>query len=262
MNALSISCLLVTHDRVAMARQAIRSFADQTWPHRELVIVSDGPVACRRALQDDVRAIGAAAVRVVEVDAPGQALGALRNLALASAQGDVVCQWDDDDCSHPERLARQLTVMVERGARASFLADHLQWLEPDRQVAWIDWTSGGRLRGQHAMAPGTLMMFRDRRFAYPESGPHARRGEDSAFLNALYREIPTTSIEGEGDLYLYRYHGANTFPESHHRRMSGFGLPRATLIERRARLQSALACYPVPRPVEVVGPDGVAFIVD
>lgn len=252
---------MVTHDRGRLAEQAIQSFAAQRWARRELVIVTDGPAAAREALASYVRVMGIADVRFVVPADAGLPLGALRNLALASADGDVVCQWDDDDCSHPERLGRQLAVMTARGARAAFLSDHLQWIEPDRELAWIDWTTGGRVRGHRAMAPGTLMAFRDAPLRYPEDGPMARRGEDSALLNSLYREVPITALAEEGYLYLYRYHGTNTFPESHHRRMSSFGLPRATLIERRAALTAAIAHYPLPRPLVVRGPDGTAFTI-
>jgi glycosyltransferase involved in cell wall biosynthesis len=252
---------MVTHDRGRLAEQAIQSYAAQRWSRRELVIVTDGPTAARDALAGHVRTMGIGGVRFIVPAASGLPLGALRNLALSSADGDVVCQWDDDDCSHPDRLGRQLAAMTERGARASFFTDHLQWIEPDRALSWIDWTAGGRVRGHRAMAPGTLMAFRDAPLRYPEEGPLARRGEDSALLNTLYRDVPITALAHEGYMYLYRYHGTNTFPESHHRRMSGFGLPRATLIERRAALTAALAHYPLPHPVVVRGPDGPAFTV-
>jgi hypothetical protein len=32
--------------------------------------------------------------------------------------GAIICQWDDDDCYHPERLAVQLAHMLEGNARA------------------------------------------------------------------------------------------------------------------------------------------------
>ena len=45
-----ISCLMVTFDRLALAKLAIRSYAQQTYPNRELVIVTDGEETFRSAL--------------------------------------------------------------------------------------------------------------------------------------------------------------------------------------------------------------------
>ncbi|HEX6390539.1 MAG TPA: glycosyltransferase, partial [Solirubrobacteraceae bacterium] len=98
-----ISCLMVTRDRLRLAKAAIASFALQTHPNRELVIVTDGSERYRGALARYVDAIGIDGVRFVVPDEQDLPLGALRNLAVAAARGEIVCQWDDDDYSHPER---------------------------------------------------------------------------------------------------------------------------------------------------------------
>jgi glycosyltransferase involved in cell wall biosynthesis len=35
---------------------------------------------------------------------PGRTLGSLRNLDIEMAQGEYVCQWDDDDWYHAGRI--------------------------------------------------------------------------------------------------------------------------------------------------------------
>ena len=130
---------MVTHDRLSLARRAIRCFADQTYPERELVIVTDGDLRYRRALARYVDHLGLQTVRFVYPDSDRLALGQLRNIALDAAHGDVICQWDDDDCYHPERLAVQFAHMRDSNARACFLTDHLHLLE--KQIApWFGWT--------------------------------------------------------------------------------------------------------------------------
>ena len=256
-----ISCLMVTHDRLALARRAIRCFADQTYPRRELVIVTDGDLRYRRALACYVDHLALQTVRFVYPDSDQLPLGQLRNIALDAAHGDVICQWDDDDCYHPERLAVQLAHMLNSKARACCLTDHLHLLEKDRALVWVDWTVGGK-SGEGQLLPGTVMAFKDRRIRYPESGPYVNRGEDSVFLNELYRNVLVAPLSGMGHVYLYSYHGRNTFSKEHHYNLRRFSASRSKLNEKMETIRQSLAYYPVPKPITVVGSDGVAFVLN
>ncbi|HEV3050535.1 MAG TPA: glycosyltransferase [Longimicrobium sp.] len=255
-----VSCVMVTLDRLSLAKRAIRSYADQTYPDRELVVVTDGAPRFRDALERHVEAAGIEGVRFVYAE-PGEPLGALRNLSLTEARGDVVCQWDDDDCSHPHRLRVQLDDMLARGARASFMTDHLHLVADQRTLCWVDWTLGGA-QGTAQLFPGTLMMFADTRFRYPESGPYARRGEDSVLLEQIHAAVPVAHLSGAGYLYLYEYHGRNTFPREHHLNLANFRAPAAQLQAHADVLRDALSYYALPRPVSVVGREGAVFAVN
>lgn len=254
-----VSCLLVTRDRLALVKRALRSFAVQTWPERELVVVTDGTPRFVAAIERHVAGAGIANVRVVVPEGEDLPLGALRNRSLAEARGDYVCQWDDDDYSHPERIERQLAALRGQRAVACLLSDHLHLHEREHAIFWVDWTAGGRPGGIDQLAPGTLLMERGVAARYPESGPHARRGEDSVLLAALAQEGTVARLGGAGHLWLYTYHGRNTFPMEHHRHISAFGAPSAVLRARAGLLRSALAHYPIARPLIVAGPDGPAF---
>ena len=256
-----ISCLMVTHGRLAMARRAIRCYADQTYLKRELVIVSDGEFRYRRALERYVACLALDSVRFVYPEAHQLPLGHLRNISLDAADGDIICQWDDDDCYHPERLAIQLAHMLDGNARACCLTDHLQLLEADRALVWVDWTLGGR-SGEGQLLPGTVMAFKDRRFRYPEIGPYVNRGEDSVLLHDLYRNVSVVPLSGMGYIYLYTYHGGNTFSKEHHYNLRIFSASRSELNEKVETIRQAIAYYPVPRPITVLGRDGVAFVLN
>jgi len=255
-----ISCLMVTRDRVSLARRAIRSYADQAYPNRELVIVTDGTERYRASLARYASFIDAKNVRFADPGRPGQTLGALRNLSIDAAGGELICQWDDDDCSHPERLSAQAAHLRHEGALASFMTEHLQFMAGDGTLFWIDWTLGGQGRGQDFVAPGTLLMVRDPRFRYPVTGPRARRGEDSVFLQRLHAMVPVTHFTGAGHLYLYRYHGRNTFSRAHHRALGDYR--RTTIAHLQAHeteLRTAAAYYGIAGPVTVLGREGPAF---
>jgi glycosyltransferase involved in cell wall biosynthesis len=165
-----ISCLMVTRDRVSLGRRALESFARQSWPNRELVIVTDGEPRFRRTLERYVEALHLDSVKIVVPDDGDRPLGALRNMAMDHCSGEVVCQWDDDDWSHPERLRLQVEYMLHGGAGACVLSEHLQLFEDSQFLAWLDWS---RITDHPPAHPGTLMMLRESRFRYPETGPIA-----------------------------------------------------------------------------------------
>jgi hypothetical protein len=152
--------------------------------------------------------------------------------------------------------------MLRSGAGACFFTDHLQFLESERAVFWIDWTFGGQIEGEQQFFPGSVMVRRDERFRYVEEGPYARQGEDSVFLSQIYRAVPVARMAGAGHLYLYQYHGRNTFPREHHLRVTTASADTRLLHERREDIRSALAYYGIPKPVVVVGRDGPAYVLN
>jgi hypothetical protein len=242
-----ISCLMVTRGRLRLLKRALHCYVSQTYPRRELVVVCDGDARTRRAIERHLSQLGRDDVRLVWCE-PGRSLGALRNLSMASAAGEIVCQWDDDDLCHPERLARQSAPLLARGRGAALLTDQLHFFERERALFWVDWSSGGQVGGIWQLVPGTLMAYRDQPFRYPEDGPAARRGEDSAFLEQLVARDAVLPLGGLGHLYVYTYHGGNTFPFEHHRGQLSRVASPDFVRERRSALEAALAWYPLPRP--------------
>src|SRR6516164_9576755 len=258
-----ISCLMVTLDRLELAKLAILSYAGQSYSARELVIVSDGQEQFRSALTDYAESLGIAGVRLIYPGAGAWTLGALRNLSMEAARGEIICQWDDDDYSHPDRLAIQAHHMASEAAAASFFTDHLQYIEPEGFLSWIDWSIEGRNEGLMRLAPGTLMMHCDARFRYTECGPDARRGEDWMFMESLYASVRVAPLTGAGYLYLYRYHGRNTYPREHHCSLRDErARSNAALLQDADRLKEAIRHFPIARPCPVVGREGQAFVLE
>jgi glycosyltransferase involved in cell wall biosynthesis len=253
-----ISCLMVTYDRLALAKRSIDCFATQTYPNRELVVVTNGEKDYCQALRSHADHAGIE-TRFVHLEQPDLTLGRLRNISLDSAEGEIVCQWDDDDCNHPERLARQAAQMFQQNARACLMTDHLQFLQDAGIVVWVDWTLGGRERVEQLL-PGTIMMHRDERFRYPEEGQYASRGEDTMLLNELYARVPVASLIGHGYLYLYTYHGRNTFSKEHHHHLSTYSRTAGDMRNEVDRIREALSHYPIEKPVVVGGRDGPSFV--
>lgn len=253
-----VSCVMITTDRLLMAKRSVRCFAKQTYPRTELVIVSTGDRAYRRALEQHLDDHGISG-RFVTAN-PASSLGALRNLSLDAAAGDIICQWDDDDCYHPNRIFCQFEQMTQQAAQACFLTDNLHLLEHDRQLYWIDWTRGAKPEQWFRLFPPTLMMVKNDRFRYAETGPDAQLGEDLAIAAQLCREVPVAMLGGMGWLYLYIFHGGNTCSEQHHYEItSRRSISNESVETRSGEIRRALQYYPIPRPVIVCGRQGPAF---
>ena len=241
-----ISCLTVTlgtPPRLPMLARAIADYAAQTHAERELVIVTDAP--CAAAV---VRlAEGRADVRIVAVD-PGPPLGALRNVAVAAARGELLCQWDDDDRHHPERLAAQLAALG--GADACALQEVMLLDADPRELRCINWAQTPA--GVH---PGTLLVRREALPLYPE----APLGEDLTAWQALTAARPVVRLAGAAHLYAYVAHGSNSWPRAHHALLRDtLSLSRGLLLRREAALREGLAPFGWAG-IPVVGSNGPAF---
>lgn len=254
-----ISCLMVTYDRLALAKRAIRSFAAQSWANRELVIVTAGAPRFRDAIAACLADLGLDEARLIHLDEDDPPLGRLRNLSLESARGELLCQWDDDDFSHPDRLAIQAAHLENEKADACLLTDHLHHIADRNILCWVDWTDGGTASGIESMAPQTLMMRSGLGVLYPEDGPNARMGEDSVMLEALDSGGAVSALSGAGHLYLYHYHGANIFPREHHDRIASFRRPAEHLRTHAAPIREMASRSGLARPCAALGREGVAF---
>lgn len=255
-----ISCLTVTYDRLWLLKQAIDCYCVQTYANRELLIVTDGPDRYRDAIARHLRGLGRSDIRLEWIEGGPYTLGEMRNFSLDAMRGDAFCVWDDDDLYHPERVSRQLEHLSSAKAGASFFTDQLQFHYRERRLRWVDWTRGGVLRGRAELIPGTLMSWRDARFRYPESGADSRRGEDSALLEQLLAQgVRVEGLGGAGYLFVYTYHGKNTFPEEHHD--AHVSASWSFLEKRMGPLMHALESFALPMPYTIEAQNGRRVLV-
>lgn len=77
----------------------VQSFLRQSWPRKELVLVTCDPCDEMDAAGFDVNVV------------PKATLGGLRQDSLELAAGEFVATWDDDDWSHPDRLKLQIGAL-------------------------------------------------------------------------------------------------------------------------------------------------------
>jgi glycosyltransferase involved in cell wall biosynthesis len=241
-----VSALTVTREgALPRLAQSLGDLARQTHATVEAVVVHDGDATFHAAVE--LVALRAGLVATIERAEPGQALGALRNRAVALARGEVVAQWDDDDRHHPERLARQVAALVAADASFAFLTDQLHWFPAQQALYWEDWSTEtypldfvqGTLVGRRARMPSYEVL---------------RRGEDTALCHRLVAEGQRIArVRDAGWSYVYTFHGGNAFPATHHQAIAwAKHLSPARMLARERILRERLAQYDPPLPAVVV----------
>ncbi|MBR0552308.1 glycosyltransferase family A protein [Stakelama marina] len=197
-----VSCVMVTADRMGLARRSVDCFLAQTHGNRELVIVDDGSEDYAPLLE----AIPSDRLVYRKVEKrPETTLGALRNLTLELARGQVVAQWDDDDWYHPHRLSRQVAELCD-SVDVCLLRGTLMHLDAP---IWFDHPYVGTLKPG---VPGSIVHRANPTARYPET----RRGEDTVFLD----NWPADRIRviEAPELFIRAFHGSNTWEAEHFQR--------------------------------------------
>ncbi len=181
-----------------MLRRAISCFLKQTYQPRELLVLFE---ADDFATREYLATLNEPSVFGVEVPvSPKLSLGSLRNLSVKVSRGHFLAQWDDDDWHGPTRLADQIGAVLAGRKAACVLS---RWILYD-QVAHAAYLSGIRLW------EGSLVAERSAMSLYLDSW----RGEDTCVIDRIFSEGILVTLE-QPQLYVYIYHGANTWDRSH-----------------------------------------------
>jgi hypothetical protein len=116
-----VSAICLAYDlprRQVILEEAVESFARQTFPARELIIVNDTPGL---VIECDLPR-----VRVINVP-PCATLGEKYNAGIEAAHGNLICCWDDDDISLPWRMS----LSVELLGTADYFNPKAYWVDYD-----------------------------------------------------------------------------------------------------------------------------------
>ena len=196
-----VSCLMVTQgSRFALAREAGREFLRQTWPGKELVVIDDSEDS---RLERWIDSQADSDITFIRLPPKRYLLGELRNIACECARGEWIAQWDDDDHSHPDRLATQMHLALSVEADACLL-----------QRTNVAMAGGGMAMLQRRLWENSHLTRKEVMPAYANKA----RGEDtpSVIEVAARSRIVVADIP---HLYVYSMHGDNTYGSSHQRSM-------------------------------------------
>ncbi|WP_162903451.1 glycosyltransferase family 2 protein [Taibaiella koreensis] len=197
-----ISCICITRNRPDLLQQAVSCFEAQTYPHKELVLLweaGDGATAQYIASLQ----LRSGLLNTIKVTREDGSLGQLRNHAIRVANGVYICQWDDDDWYHPQRLRYQYYLLLKHRRPATLLG----------RIIIFDAIEPAAYLSCYRLWEGNLLCHKETVLRYPY--PSLSRGEDTPVVTALYREQLLYIDTAITPLYIYRFHGRNTWEYAH-----------------------------------------------
>jgi len=195
-----ISCICITKNRLELLKRAIICFEHQTYPNKELIIVYEDDITATY-LENNVVNPNIFAIKIIP--SKENKLGNLRNLAIWEARGQYICQWDDDDWYHTERLSYQYHVIKETGYKGSILT---RWLMFDNTTD-LAYISCRRLW------EGSVLC--DRETIMQKAYVNRSKGEEEPVIKYLTSGNFIKAIPDMPHLYIYNFHGSNTFNYGH-----------------------------------------------
>jgi len=175
----------------ALALCSVRSFLEQTYPNKHLIIINDGT--------ESFAEFDPVLVTEIKLERK-QILGALRNCALAHLpENSLWIQWDDDDWHHPNTIQEQYNYLIAQEADMCCMTRQVQYAFA-RNAAWP----------VYRMIEGTILA-RKKEILYPEIA----KGEDSLFFDAYREKYRVVGWNNPAHYYIRLIHGHNTWHEAH-----------------------------------------------
>lgn len=200
-----ISCICVTYNRPEMLKKAILCFEGQNYPNKELVVSYPKSDEESRSIVDNFSQHPDIQILRMERD-DKESVGNARNIAIAKSRGDYICVWDDDDWYHSSRLSFQFNSMqtTGKGFNASVLT-RLILFDTTTQKAYLSF----RYTWEN-----TLLCRKE--IILQNQYSHVNKGEDTHIVKFLESKRFLHHIEDAPFLYIYVYHGENTWDYEHY----------------------------------------------
>ncbi|NQX37632.1 Glycosyltransferase involved in cell wall bisynthesis [Pedobacter steynii] len=199
-----ISCICITNNRPQLLQRALSCFGTQDYPRKELVISYPEGDFLTENLIDQISLLSA--IQIVKIERKREeTLGLARNSAILAANGRYICIWDDDDWHHPNRLSQQFSVIENGPFKASILMNVLMHDVKNKETyysGYRDWEGTLLCKKQTILKTGYLDL---------------EKGEDTFVLHYLLFTNVLFRIIEKPNLYVYIYHGNNTWGENHFR---------------------------------------------
>src|SRR5512146_1559944 len=199
-----VSCVLPTRNRAAFIGMAIESYQSQTYPVRELIVLDNGDDETESLIPAD------SSIRYVKICGQKNT-GQMRNACNELARGEIICHFDSDDWSAPERIADQVQRLAESGCPVTGY----------HSLLFCDASGRGyEFRAQpNRYVCGTTLCYLKSWWAGHRFPPICK-GEDTAFVRdaahfrrtakGLARALISAEVRG---MMVARVHDSNTSPK-------------------------------------------------
>ncbi len=127
MIAPTVAAVMLANGRPEMVTRAVKSFRAQTYENRAMLILNSGNRGDFEEHESDDIAV------LYFPDGSGRSIGSLRNSAnlwtddTVGIEAEIICHWDSDDWSHPNRITEQVALLQTSGAECVGYDEMLFW---------------------------------------------------------------------------------------------------------------------------------------
>jgi glycosyltransferase involved in cell wall biosynthesis len=195
-----ISCICITDNRPLLLQRAIACFDSQDYPKKELVIsYPENDTATKNILRKVEEISNLKIVKIERLEQ--ERLGTARNHAIALANGEYICIWDDDDWYDSTRIFHQYKVLKNGPFKASILLN----------VLLYNTASNTTYHSDYQELAGTLLC--EKQTMLQTSYLDLKKCEDASIIQYLTSKNVLFRVIDMPQLYIYICHGNNALGE-------------------------------------------------
>jgi glycosyltransferase involved in cell wall biosynthesis len=199
-----VSCIMPTFNRRPYIAQALKSFQQQDYPERELIVVDDGT--------DSIEDLIPPSPNIHYLRLPRRtSIGAKRNLACQQARGEIIAHWDDDDWYAPDRLRYQAAPILQGQADLTGLENAFVLQLPQGEFWGIDAQLHQRLFVGNVH--GGTLVYRKELWSQGLRYPEINLAEDASLIFRATRKGKRLMKLSNPGVFVYVRHGGNAWRE-------------------------------------------------
>ncbi len=101
-----VSILIINYNYGAYLAEAIESALNQSYPHKEIIVIDDGSTDNSRDI------IASFADRIIPIYKENGGMASAWNIGFSRSKGDVICFLDSDDIYLPSKIDRVLAALA------------------------------------------------------------------------------------------------------------------------------------------------------
>jgi len=106
-----VSVIIPAYNAEKFIGETIKSALSQSYPKLEIIVVNDGSTD---GTLDALRRFNITKSRIKIVSQPRAGVSAARNTGIRHSHGDLIAPLDADDIWYPEKISRQVKLMMEQ----------------------------------------------------------------------------------------------------------------------------------------------------
>ena len=138
-----VSVIITTHNRQELLSRAIESVLLQSYQNIECIVVDDASEDGTKEYCESIESINY--VRISKDESKGGNYA--RNLGIKNALGEYIAFLDDDDYWLPEKIEKQINLLIEKQCSLVFCGRKLEYVKKNAEIFYRDDLPNSKYKG-------------------------------------------------------------------------------------------------------------------